>query len=63
MEARATLAPTVTEVDILVDMRLIEIDQVMAPITRAVQQPADLGDEGLALLRPGTAQQLAGLLP
>jgi hypothetical protein len=45
------------------DMRLIEIDQVMASITRAIQQQADLGDEGLPLLRLGATEQLTGLLP
>jgi hypothetical protein len=61
VEALAALAPA--EVDILVDMCLIEIDQVMALIACAVQQRADLGDEGLPLARLGTAQQLASLLP
>jgi len=46
-----------------VDMRLIEIDQVMASIACAVQQGADLGDEGLSLCRAGAAQQLVSLLP
>ena len=63
MEALAALAPAMAEVDILVDVRLIEIDQVMALIACAVQQRADLGHESLPLVRLGTAQQLAGLLP
>ena len=37
MEALAALAPAVAEVDILVDMRLIEIDQMMVLIARAIQ--------------------------
>ena len=45
------------------DMRLIEIDQMMALIARAIQQRADLGDESLPLLRLGAAEQLVGLLP
>jgi hypothetical protein len=45
------------------DMRLIEIDQVMALIARTIQPGADLGDESLALLRVGAAEQLVGLLP
>ena len=45
------------------DVRLIEIDQVMALIARTVQQRADLSDESLPLLRIGTTQQLVGLLP
>ena len=45
------------------DVRLIKIDQAMARIACAVQQWADLGDEGLPLVRIGAAQQLSGLLP
>jgi len=52
MEALAALAPAVAEVDVLVDVRLIEVDHVMALIARAVQQCADFGDESLPLLRP-----------
>jgi hypothetical protein len=63
MEALAALTPAITEVDILMDMRLIEIDQVMALIACAVQQRANLSDESLPLVRLGAAQQLAGLLP
>ena len=63
MEALAPLAPAIAEGDILVDVRLIEIDELMAPIARAIQQRADLRDEGLALLGLGAAQQLARLLP
>jgi hypothetical protein len=35
----------------------------MAFIARPIQQRADLGNESLALLRVGAAQQLVGLLP
>ena len=45
------------------DMRLIEIDHLMALIARTIQQRADLSDEGLPLLRLGTTEQLVGLLP
>src|SRR4051794_13357116 len=45
------------------DMRLIEIDQVMALIARPIQQRADLGDESLPLLRLGATEQLVRLLP
>src|SRR4051812_43222782 len=45
------------------DMRLIEIDQVMALIARPIQQRADLGNESLPVLRVGAAEQLVGLLP
>jgi hypothetical protein len=63
MEALATFAPAIAKVDILVDMRLVEIDQVVTLIARPIQQRADLGDESLPLLRVGAAEQLAGFLP
>ena len=37
IEALAALAPAMTEIDILVDMRLIEIDQRMLLIASAIQ--------------------------
>src|SRR5205085_9834658 len=63
LEALAALAPAIAEVNILVDMRLIEIDQVMALIARTIQQRANLGNESLALLRIGTTEQRVGLFP
>src|SRR3954451_24401439 len=45
------------------DVRLIEIDQVMALIARTIQQRADLGNESLPLLRISPTEQLVGLLP
>src|SRR5690348_14022513 len=45
------------------DMRLIEVNHVMALIARTIQQRADLGDESLPFLRLGAAEQLVGLLP
>jgi hypothetical protein len=45
------------------DLRLIEIDQVVALIARAIQQGGDLGDESLPLLRISAAEQLVRLLP
>src|SRR3954453_10172144 len=45
------------------DVRLIEIDQVMALIARTVQQRADLGNESLPLLRISPTEELVGLLP
>ena len=44
-------------------MRLIEIDQVMALVARAVQQRADLSNKSLPLLGLGAAEPLAGFLP
>jgi hypothetical protein len=63
VEALAALAPAIAEVDVLMDMCLIKIDQAMALIACAVQQWADLGDEGLPLVRIGAAEQLAGPFP
>src|SRR3954453_1826647 len=63
MEALAAFAPTVAEVDILMDMGLIEIDQVMALIARAIQQRADLGNKSLPLVGIGASEQLASFLP
>src|SRR4051812_37927225 len=78
MKPLATLSPAVTEFDILVDMRLVEIDQVMAIPLCLSQQRTELRDKGLpalgirprsglmpcqAVSRLGTPQQLPGLLP
>ena len=45
------------------DVRRVEIDQVMALVARTIQQRADLGEESLPFLRLGAAEQLVGLLP
>jgi hypothetical protein len=45
------------------DVRLIEIDQVVALIARTVQQRADPGSESLPLLRISLTEQLVGLFP
>ena len=45
------------------DMRLIEVDHVMALIARTVQQRADLGDESLPFLWVSATEQLVGFLP
>ena len=45
------------------DVRLIELDHVMALIARTIQQRADLGDESLPFPQVGAAEQLVGLLP
>jgi hypothetical protein len=45
------------------DVRLIEIDHVVALIARTIQQRADLGDEGLPLLWVSAAEPLVRLLP
>src|SRR3954470_3402181 len=63
MEALATLAPAVAEIDILMDVRLIEIDQRMLLIPGAIQQRANLPNESLPPLGIGTPEQLPGFLP
>src|SRR3954453_4395633 len=54
MEALATLAPAVAEIDILMDVRLIEIDQRMLLIPGAIQQRANLPTK--ASRRSGSAR-------
>src|SRR4051812_49004097 len=56
-------APTVAEVRVLVDVRLIHIDQQMSIALGALQHALELLDERLSLLRVGPAQQLLGFLP
>ena len=63
MKPLATLSPAGTEFDILVDMRLVEIDQVMAVPLCLSQQRTELRNKGLPPLGIGTSQQLPGLLP
>src|SRR5215213_2383046 len=53
MKPLATLSPSVTEFDILVDMRLVEIDQVMAVPLCLGQQRTELRDKGLPPLGIG----------
>jgi len=63
MEPLAALAPAVAEVGIPVDVRLIEVNQMVAVTLGAVQQGAQLLDEGCPPSGTGTAKQLPGLLP
>ena len=63
MEPLAALTPAMAEVDILVDVRLIEVDQMVAVTLGAVQQGAQLLDEGCPPFGVGAAKQLPGLLP
>src|ERR671926_1145615 len=63
MEARAALAPAIAEIAILMDVRLIEVDQHM-PIALSVgQQTRKPLHKGPPSLRIRAAQQLPGLLP
>ena len=63
MEPLATLTPGMAEIDILVDVRLIEIDQLMPIPLRIVQQRAQLFDQPHPPRGIGTPKQLSGLLP
>ena len=63
MEPLAALAPAVAEVDILVDVRFVEVDQMVTITLGAVQQGAQLLNEGCPPSRIGTAKQLPGLFP
>src|SRR4051812_14022462 len=56
-------APTVAEVRVLVDVRLIHRDQQMSIALGALQHALELLDERLSLLRVGPAEQLLGFLP
>jgi len=51
------------EIDILVEVGLVEVDQLVPVTPGAVQQGADLFDEGVPSSGMGAAQQLLGLLP
>jgi hypothetical protein len=50
------------EIDILMDVRFIEIDQRMALIASAIQQGIALPDKALAPLGISTSEHLPGLL-
>ena len=63
MEPLATLTPGMAEIDILVDVRLIEIDQLMPIPLRIVQPRAHLFDEPRPPRGIGTPKQLSSLLP
>src|SRR4051794_28930341 len=62
-EPLAALAPAVAEIAILMDVRLIQIDQQMLVALGAVQHALELLDKRLSPLRIGPAEQLLGLLP
>jgi hypothetical protein len=63
MKSPAALSPAVTEFDILVDLRLVEIDRVTAIPLCLGQQRAELRDKRLPPLGIGPPQQPPGLLP
>src|SRR3954462_2438410 len=59
----APLGPAVAEVRVLVDVRLIDVDQQVLVALGALQHALKLLDERLSLLRVGPAEQLLGFLP
>ena len=63
MKPLAKLSPAVTEFDILVDMRLVEIDQQVPVALGALQQALKLRHKGAPPRRIGPAEQLLRLLP
>ena len=63
MEALATLAPAITKIDVLVDVRLIQIDQRTPIALGLIQQRTQVFDKRRAPLGIGAAEQLLGLLP
>ena len=63
MEAPPTRAPAGAEVGVLVDVRLIEIDQWVPVALGALQQALKLRHKGPPPLRIGPAEQLPGFLP
>src|SRR3954447_1779312 len=62
-EALTARRPAITEIGILVDVGLIEVDQPMSVVLGTGQQSLHLLDKGLSALRVSSAEQLAGLLP
>ena len=63
MKPLAPLAPAIAEVNILMDVRFVEIDQEMPIALRPREQILNPLDEGLPPDRIGSAKQLLGLLP
>jgi len=55
--------PAIAEAGILVDVRLIEVDQQMPVVLGVLQPILRLHEERRPPLRIGSAEQLAGLLP
>src|SRR3712207_6503169 len=63
MEAPAALAPAVAEVGVLVDVRLVEVDQQVAVALGALQQALKLRHKGVPPLRISPSKELSGFLP
>ena len=61
-EPLAALAPATAEVDILLAVRPVQTDQLLPIALDAVQQGADLFDEGCPLSDVGAVEELLGIL-
>ena len=61
-EPLAALAPATAEVDILMAVRPVQTDQLLPIALDAVQQGADLFDEGCPLSDVGEVEELLGIL-
>src|ERR1700761_926175 len=62
-EALATRRPAITKIGVLMDMRLVPVDQQVTVALSAGQQVLHLSDKGLPLCGIGPTEQLLGLLP
>ena len=62
-EPLAPLAPAITEIDILVDVGLVEVNQLVVVLFGGVQKRTQVFNEHLPPLGVGPAEQLLGLLP
>src|SRR5215207_3302171 len=62
-ETLPALGPAIAEIRVLVDVRLVYVDQQMPIVLGAVQNILELLDERLSPLRIGPAEQLLGFLP
>jgi hypothetical protein len=62
-EALAACRPAIAKIGILMDVRLIKVDQPMSVLLGTSQQSPHLRDERFPPLRVSPAEQLAGFLP
>ena len=62
-EAPAAFRPAMAKPGLLMDVRLVQVDQQMPVVLGIHQQLPELGDKSLPPLRVGPAEQLLGLLP
>ena len=63
MEACAARAPAVAEIDVLMDVRLVKVDQQMPIALGTLQQALKLRHKGVPPLRISPSKELPGFLP